>query len=108
MILGKIMIFLNSDILLANVLVDRESIEICKLKKMKENIEKKFTNIYIDISMNNLIWAVQEMRPDLFEWRSQELKIRKVRKFNDKYVMSIFNWRLPRGIRKRFLDACKK
>ena len=75
------MITINSDVFLANALIDRSSISIRKIKEIIDKIykiaEHKKISLYIDVTLNNLIWVTQDKRPDLFSWTRDGIITRK-------------------------------
>ena len=99
------MITINADVVLANILIDRESVSLAALHDIVNKIYKKTKGLYLDCCMSTILWAVNDQRPDLFEWvygtinRRQELE--------EKYVHTMFNWRVPKGMRNAFMGACR-
>ena len=100
------MITINADVILANALIDRESVSIRELKVIAGRIYRKTKNLYLDYCMSTITWAVQDQRSDLFGFGRDGTIIRK-KKLGERYVRGMFNWRIPKGMRNAFIRACR-
>jgi len=100
------MLEISADIVLVNALLFKKRVTIAEIKDLKRKLEDNIPNLYVDVSMGALIWAVQDSRPDIFEWPSASDFIRKREgfKLTKSYVNRYYNWRVTAKYRKRFVS----
>jgi len=107
------MIEINSEIILLNALIGKKYITISKIKKISNKIMSLNPDIYVDVSMSNLLSTVEIYR-DFFFWNAGEDKIRAVpwkgkdKLLTRKYVDQMFNWKLPKDRITDIVNICRK
>lgn len=99
---------IDADCVLANMLsLGWKEVSIKDLNHFRERFEKKAKNIFIDVTGACICMAIDQ-RPDMFVWNDT---IRKKKGselwFTRKYVRSYFNWRIPKGFKRIFVELCK-
>ena len=104
-------VLIDADCIMANLFADgREFISIRDLKQIRWMLEKEFDDVFIDISMPAIYFAIS-MYPDMFKWndyRIQPVLDSASEVFSTDYINNMFNWRIPDEIRSTLIDKIIK
>jgi hypothetical protein len=95
---------IDADCVLANLLQKHEHVTVQDLNRVRVAIEQKISDIYVDVTINCLVWAVNQ-RPEMFSFENNS--IRRMKLWSQDYVDELFNRQIPSEIRSRVLDALK-
>ena len=87
---------IEADCILANLLHKYPQISIRDLNRAQAAINKEIGSIYVDVTKNALIRAVNRW-PDMFEWNDN--MFRRLRELPASEVDETFNWRIPADVR---------
>lgn len=91
--------FIDSEIILGNLLANKRKKEysIKELFNIKEALECKLSNVYIDMAKNSLFSAM-EYYPNLFKWTGKSIVLDNS-KCDKSFIDSNFNRKLPLEIK---------
>jgi hypothetical protein len=95
---------IDADCILANLLQNHEQVTTRELNEVRTAIESKIPSVYVDVTGNCIVWAVNQC-PDMFSL--QDNIVKRMRRWTESDVEKSFNWRIPLGIRQSVLDALK-
>lgn len=100
-------IIINASVVLANLLLNKETISVEELELLQEKIDNLFKSneksIYLDISHKALTGAIF-CYPDMFSWDISG-NIERRYKWTDDFVHKNFNWTIPISAREIFLAS---
>jgi hypothetical protein len=103
----KMCYVIDSKQLLANVLRDRQQIDLRDLKLLAERISQAVPAVVVDLSHYSLSSALENYA-NMFE-RQGEITIRRVVSsegcFEESFIEIFFNQEIPSDIRHKFLDC---
>jgi hypothetical protein len=87
---------IDAECILANLLQRYEKVTVGDLNRTRATIEKAVTSVYVDVTKNSLIRAINR-RPEMFVW--EEDVFRRLKEWPVSEVEEFFNWRIPADIR---------
>jgi len=93
---------IEAECILANLLHKYQQIRIRDLNRARAEIEKAVSSVYVDVTKNSLIRAVNR-RPEMFEWEDHVFRRRK--EWPAAEVEESFNWQIPANIRQKVLQV---
>ena len=97
---------IDSYLILVNILKNKKNeCTIKDLLQMKDELEKSIPNIFIDITRQS-IFSTLEYYPNMFYWTGNSIKCKNNSEslFNETYIESNFNRKLPDNIKEKFLN----
>jgi hypothetical protein len=97
---------ISAEVILSNVLAVRKWVKISTLNRMAGEIRKQ-TELYPEVTRDDLVWTCQDKRPDLFEWVDGEI-IRRAKDFNRYFLDGQVNWEIPAFDRERVIKILRK
>ena len=103
-------ILIDADCILANLFAaGRKSISIRDLKQIRWMLEAEFDNVFIDISMPTIYFAIS-MYPYMFEWERHDIQPAHNATsdvFSTDYIDNVFNWRIPEELRSELIGKLR-
>ena len=90
-----------ADCILANLLQKHEQVTTRDLNCVRTAIEKNVHSIYVDVTGDCIVWAVN-CSPDMFSFCDNVIK--RKRRWSQDYVDQSFNWCIPNDVRQNVID----
>ncbi len=95
---------IDADCILANLLQKYEQVTTRDLNRVRTAIEKKVHSVYVDVTGDCIVWAVNRS-PDMFSICDNVIK--RKRRWSENDVEQSFNWRIPSEVRQSVLKVLK-
>jgi hypothetical protein len=93
---------IEAECILANLLHRHKKVTVRDLSRVRAAIEKAVSTVYVDVTKNSLIRAVNR-RPEMFVWEDDVFRRRKA--WPSAKVEESFNWQIPEDVRPTVLKA---
>lgn len=98
---------IGPEILLANLLnSDKKECTIKDLSDIKERIEKKISNVYVELNRRALFAGI-ENHSNMFIWTGNSIKRvdNSENYFSNRYIATVFNRRIPDDVKVQLLEC---
>jgi hypothetical protein len=102
-------IVIEADCILANLFAGgRNRVSLRDLKELQSKLEKSIPELVVDVSMENICYAVDQ-RPDMFSWCDDVVLCTPENAdknlFSVQYVERHFNCKIPEDVKKELLGV---